>query len=358
MVSHPESMSMKITTFCFLFFLGHFLFAQVNDQVANSFMGDDHRQFDFWMGEWDVNLRIRQSDNTWDDAIKSTARIYRILDGKAILELWNENKFGEGIKGYSLRYFNVQKNKWELWLNWPSPNQSGTSSLEGVFRHGRGDFFAERSINDSTTMISRYSFNDITSHSLRWDDGYSTDGGKTWSGNWIMEFSRRSDLAPQFHHKLSTLTYDTGKRCNALEFKTFDKLVGDWTGEMLRPDGASIPDVKFSAHRILDGCAIIAFYEYFIDGELHKEFKFFTFNTYINKYEEHTLANTEAARLKMYYGTTTDGDVVLQYFDQENGKYQPVNSTWILGDDTVENVISISDGENWAEQSRVVLQKL
>ena len=47
------------------------------------------RQFDFWIGEWDVNLRVRQKDFTWKDQHKSVVHIYPILDGKAILELWS-----------------------------------------------------------------------------------------------------------------------------------------------------------------------------------------------------------------------------------------------------------------------------
>ncbi len=113
-----------------------------------------------------MNLRIQQENGEWLDQVKSTARIYPILDGKAILELWNENKFGEGIKGYSLRYYREDLQKWELWLNWPGDNRSGSSSLSGNFRHGRGEFFSEYQKNDSVTITSRYTFSDITPNSL------------------------------------------------------------------------------------------------------------------------------------------------------------------------------------------------
>ena len=78
---------------------------------------DKSRQFDFWIGQWDVNLRMIQPDNTWEDRIQSKAHIYSILGGKAILELWDQSE--EGIIGHSLRYYNPVKDKWDLFLNWP-----------------------------------------------------------------------------------------------------------------------------------------------------------------------------------------------------------------------------------------------
>ena len=61
----------------------------------------ESRQFDFWVGAWDVNQRVQQEDLSWKDSIKAEARVYPILFGKAVLELWDS----PNIKGYSLRYF-------------------------------------------------------------------------------------------------------------------------------------------------------------------------------------------------------------------------------------------------------------
>ncbi|MEM7357390.1 MAG: hypothetical protein AAF657_41635, partial [Acidobacteriota bacterium] len=116
------------------------------------------RQFDFWLGGWDVNLRIRK-DGAWpESSVRAKAEIYSILDGKAVLELWDSAT----IKGFSLRYFDSAQDKWMLWLNWPGKNRSGSSGLSGTFHHGRGDFFSERPTQDGGTRIARYSFNDIT----------------------------------------------------------------------------------------------------------------------------------------------------------------------------------------------------
>lgn len=90
----------------------------------------------------DVNLRVRQQDGSWQDARSATAKIYRILGGKAILELWDERVPAAGIRGFSLRHYDHEAGDRVLYLNWPGQNRSAPSSLRGAFRHGRGEFFS------------------------------------------------------------------------------------------------------------------------------------------------------------------------------------------------------------------------
>jgi hypothetical protein len=187
------------------------------------------RQFDFWVGAWDVNLRVRQDDGSWLDRHGAAARIYPILSGKAILELWSEDR-QTGIKGFSLRYFDARRDEWVLWLNWPGSNRSGSSSLTGAFRHGRGEFFASRTDADGRETLSRYTFSDVTDHSLRWDDAYSTDGGLTWTHSWIMEFSRTAPRAFLSSEGGDAHTYHDGSRCDDTQFRAYELLAGQRTG--------------------------------------------------------------------------------------------------------------------------------
>ena len=184
-----------------LFIAVHQLNAQ-SDEVRKPFDFEEARQFDFWIGQWDVNLRMIQPDATWKDSVKARVQIYRILGGKAILELWDSKT----IKGFSLRYYDPAKKKWVLHLNWPGKNQANLSSLEGAFRHGRGEFFSGRG-----KQVNRYTFCDITENSLRWDDAYSRDGGKTWNNNWIMEFSRTGPKGEWPESSFAAHTYVDGK---------------------------------------------------------------------------------------------------------------------------------------------------
>lgn len=254
------------------------------------------RQFDFWIGEWDVNLRMRQADGIWKDQHKAEVKIYSILGGKAILELWSEGK--EGINGYSLRYYNPAKNKWDLWLNWAGKNRSGTNGLDGVFRHGRGEFYAEQKLQDGTTRISRYTFSDITPRSLRWDDGYSTDGGKTWSQNWIMEFTRKAKSPEPIGKERNLHTYFDGSRCDLPAFDPVERLVREFDQKDTR-----------RVYNILDGCIAAGFFSNIRGADI---FFTLTYNTYANVYELALLGKGEGESLSLYYGPLQDGILKLR----------------------------------------------
>ena len=124
----------------------------------------------------------------------------------------------------------TKRKEWVLWLNWPGQDRSGSSSLSGSFRHGRGDFQSVNERPDGTKSISRYSFNDITPHSLRWDDAYSDDGGKTWRNQWIMEFTRK-EARPTLNPEGGTAhTYVDGGRATLAQFEQYSFLVDSYEG--------------------------------------------------------------------------------------------------------------------------------
>lgn len=235
------------------------------ERAYSAFGNDLSRQFDFWIGEWDVVLKMIQDDLSFKPSVNARVSIYSILDGKAILELWDS----EPIKGYSLRYYDAEQKQWVLWLSWPSKNRSGISSLSGEFTHGRGTFHSEFTNAEGQLIKSRFAFSDITPFSLRWDDLYSNDGGKTWNKNWKMEFTRTAVDPGWPIDPDNTPTFVDGNRCDQNEFRPYEALTGHWTGTFNQADAT------FNAHRILDGCAVMAF----MDTAEEKLFFFLTFNT-------------------------------------------------------------------------------
>lgn len=284
------------------------------DFPVSSALPAESRQFDFWVGEWDVNLRIRQPDFSWADRITAVAKIHPILNGKAILELWSDT-LESGIKGYSLRYFDTSRDEWVLWLNWPGPNRSGSSSLSGTFRHGRGEFFARQPTQDGGERISRYTFSDITPTSLRWDDAFSTDGGDSWTNGWIMEFTRRGGKPSLSPDGGPEHTYHSGTRCGAPEFRTYEFLSGRMVGPI---EVGGSGTVVITGHRILDGCAVMTFAGSSGDPERAFAFSLLTWNTLAGRYELTTLTSGADARVRMFYsqaegssGSVATGELVL-----------------------------------------------
>ena len=258
-------------------------------------VSEKQREFDFWIGEWDVNLRVRQKDLTWKDQHKSVARIYSILDGKAVFELWSENE--RGINGYSLRYYNSKKGAWDLWLNWAANNRSATNGMECFFRHKRAECFSKRKLNESSNLISRYTFSDAQTNSVRWDDAYSRDGGKTWSNNWIMEFTRRKQTPPALDSTQNPLTYFNGNRCNTPQFSLLKRLVAN-----------QVKTAKLKLYNILDGCIVAGF----INDKKGKAFFTLTFNAFAKAYEFAFLDSKDSSALGLYYGAKTANGFELQ----------------------------------------------
>lgn len=298
-----------------LFFLLPATAEEQRDIVAPEFQFDEARQFDFWTGAWRVNLRMQQDDLTWKDSVIADARVWRILDGKAILELWDS----EPIKGFSLRWFDTDTDRWQLWLNWPSRDRSAGSGLTGQFRHGRGEFFSTAPAPDGSSIMSRYTFSDIAADRLRWDDAYSTDGGKTWSGNWIMEFTRSAETALEADRATNAHTYDFGNRCTLDEFARLNNLAGHWSGTTTDTDHfgeRSETPVTISIHRILDGCAVMAFVEAPEAAHSSREFRLLTYNTLSGSYEENLLDNAAGTPLRLRFGQHHSGGLHFENTDE------------------------------------------
>lgn len=257
-----------------------------------------NNDFDFWIGEWDINLRVHQEKNIWEEKNKSTARIYSMLDGNVILELWQEKNKPDGIIGYSLRHFDEDSNEWVIWLNWPGKNRSGTTSLKGNFRHGRGEFFSDKAINDSTTLLSRYTFSDITHNNLRWDDAYSRDSGKTWTNNWIMEFSRSKTVPTELLPGTNNLTNFSLRRCDPSQFDVIKKLS--------RNEPVYTSEGSIHYYGILDGCSVVIL----LKSDDYQQLSVLTFNTYAQVYEELVYDKT-TKKTEIYYGRITDNTLQL-----------------------------------------------
>ena len=240
-----------------IFLLTAVLSAQM---ISEDWQFPEARQFDFWIGEWKVNNRFKQDNNSWKDQGGAEVKIYSVLDGKAVMEFWNgTGRDFKETKGFSLRYYDPEIEKWRLALNWPQPNYGGIFFLEGEFRHYRGEFFSERNTPDGEQIINRYTFCDITDSTLRWNDGVSLDSGKTWETNWIMEFSRTGSApgwpsADEHFH-----TYENDSWNTTEEGKRFEELVGSWSGkaEITGPKGDITKKIFMDVWKVQNGASLL-----------------------------------------------------------------------------------------------------
>lgn len=328
--------------------------ASDGDDVAG--LAPEARQFDFWLGRWDVNLRIKEDGEWPDSSVRAEAEIYSILRGKAVLELWDS----EPIKGFSLRYYDPEREKWLLWLNWPRADRSGSSGLSGSFHHGRGDFYSERPTEDGGTLIARYSFNDITPRSLRWDDAYSTDGGETWRHRWRMEFTRTARRAELDPAGGDAHTYGEGGRCEAPEFRRFEALAGRRTGTLRRRDGDRWEEApaRLVGYRVLGGCAVLAILTSERDGRPFESFHQLTWNTEAAAFEETVLDSVPSSPMAVYFGPDAEGKLTFSRksaFDEES---VPGRRTWRLDDDRIGVVVEVAEGsDGWTKDAEMEFER-
>ena len=186
----------------FFFLLSVFLVRSIS---AATISGDsvycnspEARQFDFWIGNWNIDQEIIQKDGSW---LKTKARdsVFSILKGCAIEEHWHGDVkfFWAGMKetkpleGFSIRYYDTNKKKWHIkWMDNFNPKLG--DGMTGNFKNGKGQFFHENTTKKGT-QISRITFSDIADNSVHWDLSLSRDNGKTWTKIWIMEMKRASE---------------------------------------------------------------------------------------------------------------------------------------------------------------------
>jgi hypothetical protein len=134
----------------------------------------EYRQFDFWLGEWDVEIggqRIGRSS------------IQLILDECVVFE----NFETQGYSGKSLNSWDAGKKRWEQFYT----DTAGTS------RHFLGKIENDRMVmttefdRNGTKVINRMTYSKEGADKVRQFIEISIDGGKTWSPGFDGMYVRR-----------------------------------------------------------------------------------------------------------------------------------------------------------------------
>lgn len=158
-------------------------------------MGDP-RDFDFWIGDWQIDQRIRDAHGGWLEFAAETS-VAPALGGKALIEHWRGRVqfFWEGMEspaemvGLSVRAFDEQSEEWKIyWMD--SRHPVFGEPYSGTFRAGEGTFVRSWLSEDGQPRQGRIRFRNIQADSVHWDLAVSTEGAQDWSVLWIMEMRR------------------------------------------------------------------------------------------------------------------------------------------------------------------------
>lgn len=147
--------------------------------------------FDFEFGSWTTRLRVLRhpltSSKEWVE-YQGTTVVRKVWDGKAnLVELEADGPAGH-LEALSLRLYDPASQQWSL--NFAS-SRSGTMSPPSVggFRNGWGEFLSHETL-DGRPILVRFVIEPATPDSIRFEQAFSADSGRTWQVNWIATDTR------------------------------------------------------------------------------------------------------------------------------------------------------------------------
>lgn len=145
-----------------------------------------YRQFDFWIGEWEVyNLKGKKAGDS---------KISIILDSCVILEEWISMPVPNGFvyKGKSFNTYNANTGEWQqTWLD----NVGGsTHYVYGKYDSGKIIFqTAPWQYAKDTMAINKLTFFNLGADKVRQLGELSKDDGKTWTTQYDLEYRRKKN---------------------------------------------------------------------------------------------------------------------------------------------------------------------
>lgn len=143
----------------------------------------EHRQFDFWIGDWDV---VAPAGAPNAGAVIGHNRIEKVAAGCALSESW---RGASGLEGRSLNTYDASARQWrQFWiggdgvlLQLAGAIQDGQMHMEGVLPTASGGLQRQRIV---------WTPHPDGSVTQRWDT--SEDGGETWSPSFVGLYRRRT----------------------------------------------------------------------------------------------------------------------------------------------------------------------
>ena len=150
----------------------------------------------WFLGEWSIFSRTFQAEpaGTWAEetifAVHSAE-----LGGNMIWEHFFGPLQGAAYEAWSLRKYDARKDRWfQRWVdsvpggpvaNWTGTWDAGTRSFTG---YAEGFLDSEYRIKGERAM--REIFDRITPDSFAWRMETTSDGGKTWTVTWTLDYTR------------------------------------------------------------------------------------------------------------------------------------------------------------------------
>ena len=152
---------------------------------------DGQHDFDFEIGTWKTHLKRLahplSGSSEWVE-YEGVTTVRKVWNGRAnLVELVADGPAGH-FEGLNLRLYNPQSRQWSL--NFAN-SRSGTLGQPtiGGFANGRGEFYDQEDF-DGRAVFVRFVIAPLDADTVRFEQAFSDDGGKTWEVNWIATDTR------------------------------------------------------------------------------------------------------------------------------------------------------------------------
>lgn len=138
----------------------------------------ESRQFDFWIGEWDVQ--------DTSGRVVGQSSIQLILGDCVIYENWTAGNHG----GKSFNAYNKDDGKWIQ--TWVDDQGDVTQFVNGEFKDHALRFEARKKTADGNAIDKHLTFFDLGDGRVRQFAELSTDGGKSWTTEYDFLYVRKA----------------------------------------------------------------------------------------------------------------------------------------------------------------------
>ena len=152
---------------------------------------DGQHDFDFEIGTWRTHLKRLahplSGSSEWVEYTGVTT-VHKVWNGRAnLVELTADGPDGH-FEGLNLRLYNPRSRQWSLNFANSSGGTLGQPTI-GRFVDGRGEFYDQEDF-DGRAIFVRFVITPLDADTIRFEQAFSDDGGRTWEINWVATDTR------------------------------------------------------------------------------------------------------------------------------------------------------------------------
>ena len=160
---------------------------------AAACVAPEHRQLDFWLGDWDLVVRARKAPGAddWAEA-RGTNAVRRTHGGCVVEETFQADGPGAPWAGHSVSLF--AGGQWhQTWVD----DSGSYLTFTGGTKDGETVLASEPTTKNGQRAQMRMVFTKIQKDSLFWRWERSVDDGATWTPQMTIDYRRRGTRAPR-----------------------------------------------------------------------------------------------------------------------------------------------------------------